>query len=255
MAAGVLHAVGLLNLEHLVIDEFQDLNPMDLEFVDAMAAQGAQLFIAGDDDQSIYSFRFASPAGLQNFIVHYPHCGQHTLTACFRCAPNVLATAQTLIAANPPLSRIPKNHVSLYAAAAPPLTGVIHRWQFRDGGGEARALAESCRDLIASGISARDILVLISNQRTLLPPLAKEFQKAGVAYEPPRTEGFLDSRTGRLVLAAIRIVCNGDDYVGHRVLLGLLPGVGVGTCNAVAEAVIANNLNYRSIFYQPLPSH
>jgi len=41
--------------------------------------------------------------------------------------------------------------------------------------------------------------------------------------------------------------------VAHRVLLGLRPGVGVGTCCAVTDAVIANNLNYRSIFYQPLP--
>jgi DNA helicase-2/ATP-dependent DNA helicase PcrA len=119
---------------------------------------------------------------------------------------------------------------------------------------EARAVAESCRDLIASGINARDILVLISNQRALLPFLRTEFQNAGVAYEPPRTEGFLDSPTGRLVLATVRIVCHGDDYVAHRVLLGLRPGVGVGTCNAVTNAVITNNLNYQSVFYQPLPS-
>ena len=80
MVAGTLNAVGLLNLEHLVVDEFQDLNPMDLQFVDAMAAQGAQLFVAGDDDQSIYSFRFASPAGIQSFIMHYPAAGS-TLSA------------------------------------------------------------------------------------------------------------------------------------------------------------------------------
>jgi ATP-dependent exoDNAse (exonuclease V) beta subunit len=57
MTIHTLNAVGLLNLEHLVVDEYQDLNPMDLEFVDALAAQGARLFVAGDDDQSIYSFR------------------------------------------------------------------------------------------------------------------------------------------------------------------------------------------------------
>jgi len=96
--------------------------------------------------------------------------------------------------------------------------------------------------------------VLISNQQALLPVLNDEFQAAGVAYEPPRAEGFLDSQTGRLVLAIIRIFCDSDDYVAHRVLLGLRPGVGIGTCNAVTDTVVANNLNYRSIFYQPLPA-
>ncbi|GIL06877.1 MAG: DNA helicase [Betaproteobacteria bacterium] len=254
MAAGTLNAVGLLNLEHLVVDEFQDLNPMDLEFVDLMVGQGARVFVAGDDDQSIYSFRFASPAGIQAFVAKYPSCGQHTLSACFRCTPTVLAAGQTLIGAHPQPNRIAKNHVSLYGSAAPPLTGFTRCWQFPSGVAEARAIAESCRALIAAGITPRDILVLLSNQQALLGGLDAEFQSAGVAYEPPRAEGFLDSRAGRWVLAASRIVCDADDYVAHRVLLGLRPGVGIGTCCAVTDAVIANNLNYQSIFYQPLPS-
>lgn len=253
MVARTLDAVGLLNLQHLVVDEFQDLNPMDLLFVDSMITQGAMAFVAGDDDQSIYSFRFASPAGIQNFIAQYPHCGQHTLNACFRSTPSVLAVAQALIGANPQPNRIHKNQVSLYSTAAPPLTGSVHRWRFQAAVTEARAVAESCRDLIAAGIHPRDVLVLLSNQRALLPALDTEFHTAGVAYEPPRSEGFLDSPAGRLVLAMIRIVSNVDDYVAHRVLLGSHPGVGVGTCNTVSQAVIANNLNYRSIYYQPLP--
>jgi len=254
MASGTLNAVGLLNLSQLVIDEFQDLNPMDLEFVDQMITQGARVFVAGDDDQSVYSFRFASPAGIQGFVTKYPLCGQHSLSACFRCTPTVLAAAQALIAANPQPNRIPKNHVSLYSGAAPPLTGLTQRWQFASGVAEARAIAESCRDLIAVGTNPRDILLLLSNQRALLSGLDAEFQTAGVAYEPPREEGFLESPAGRWVLAAIRIVCDADDYIAHRALLGLRQGVGIGTCRAVTDAVIANNLNYQSCFYQPLPA-
>jgi len=84
--------------------------------------------------------------------------------------------------------------------------------------------------------------------------LASEFQTAGVPFEPPRVESFLDSDGGRLVLALVRIVCDANDYVAHRVMLGLFPGVGVGTCNAICQAVIYNNLNYRDIFYRPLPT-
>ncbi len=254
MAAGTLDAVNLLHANDLVVDEFQDLNPMDLEFVDRMASQGPRLFVAGDDDQSIYSFRFAFPAGIQNFTTTYPHCGQHTLSDCFRCTPNILAAAQTLMSANVQPNRIAKTLVSLYEHAAPPLAGVVQRWRFSNGVVESRAIAASCGGLIASGMSPRDILVLVSDTRVLLPKLTAELQNAGVAFEPPREKGFLDSSTGRLLLAILRIVSSPDDYVAHRVLLGLPPGVGIGTCNAVVAAVIGNNLNYQTIFYQPLPS-
>ncbi len=118
---------------------------MDLQFIDQVATQGAQVFVTGDDDQSIYSFRFASPAGIQSFVTKYPLCGQHTLSACFRCTSSVLASGQVLITANPQPNRIPKNHVSLYGAATPPLLGVTHRWEVRSGVAEARAVAESSR--------------------------------------------------------------------------------------------------------------
>jgi DNA helicase-2/ATP-dependent DNA helicase PcrA len=253
IAAGTLNAAALLNLQELVVDEYQDLNSMDLQLVDSIASQGARLFVAGDDDQSIYSFRYASPAGIQGFTVKYPNSRSHVLSDCFRCTPAVLTTALSLIGANAQPNRILKNTISLYANATPPLSGILHRWQFPSGLGEARAIAESCRDLIASGINPRDILVLISNQRVLLPLFNIEFQNAQVDYEPPRAEGFLDSNAGRFVLAIMRIVCEPNDYIAHRVVLGLRPGVGIATCSAITDAVIANNLNYRSLFYQAAP--
>lgn len=254
MASGTLNAVNLLHISHVVVDEFQDLNPMDLEFVHSLAAQGAQLFVAGDDDQSIYSFRFASPIGIQDFAAKYNNCGLHTLDSCFRCTPSVLTAAQSLIAVYAQPNRIAKNLSSLYLRAVPPSAGVVHRWKFSSGVSEARAVAESCRDIIANGLNPRDILVLLSNQRSLFPALRDEFLRLGVPIEPPRTEGFLESNVGRFVLAALRIVCNTDDYVAHRVVLGSLPNIGISTCNDIAESVIANNINYRTVFYLPLPN-
>jgi DNA helicase-2/ATP-dependent DNA helicase PcrA len=254
MRASTLEPVSLLNLVHLIVDEYQDLNPIDLEFVDLMTAQGAILFVAGDDDQSIYAFRYASPSGIQSFPTRYPAAGQHTLSDCFRCTPNVLSMGQAVINSNLGPNRIPKNHVSLYAASSPPVQGIVHRWNFPSGLAEARAVAESCRDLIQAGIPPRDILVLLSNQRVMASGFASAFQTAGVAFEPPRGESFLDSETGRLVLALVRIACERDDYVAHRIILGLLQGVGTGTCNTIAQLVIANNLNYQHVFYRPLPA-
>jgi DNA helicase-2/ATP-dependent DNA helicase PcrA len=253
MEAGLLNAVEMLNLRHLIVDEFQDLNPNDLRFVDFIIRQGATVFVAGDDDQSLYSFRFASPAGIQTFPTRYPGTGQHQLTACFRCPPRVLSASMTLIAANPAPDRIPKEHVSLYTEANPPVQGMVSRWKFGHAVNEARAIAQSCKKLIAAGMNPRHILILLSNQRMLTHPLVEELETAEVEAEHPREDSFVDSNTGRLLLALLRIVCNPDDYISHRAVLGLRRGVAVASCNQVCEMVLNNNLNFRSIFYGELP--
>jgi DNA helicase-2/ATP-dependent DNA helicase PcrA len=130
---------------------------------------------------------------------------------------------------------------------------VVHRWRFQSGGDEAREIAASCRRLIDSGLSPREILILLSNQRKLGPAIIKAMQEVDVECEHPREEGFIDSPCGRLVLAALRIVGDSEDYVSHRALLGLRNGVGDGTCNKICEKVIENSLNFRSLFYDPLP--
>ena len=252
--SGVLDTVQLLQIRHLVVDEFQDLNPMDLEFINAISSQGASVFVAGDDDQSIYSFRFASPAGIQAFDTKYPQCGSHTLTSCFRCTPAVLSASDALISGFPPVNRIAKTHVSLYKFANPPLAGIVHRWKFPSGMKESKAVAESCLSLINAGLTPSDILILISNTGALLPLVAEALESANIPFEPPRAEGYLDSKGGRLVLALTRIACNTADYVAHRTVLGLIHGVGVQTQTGIADQTILNNVNYRSIFYDRPPS-
>jgi len=251
--AGTLDPVTLTHLEHLIVDEYQDLNPVDQRFVDHLIAKGVVVFVSGDDDQSIYSFRYASPAGIQTFTQRYVTAGSHTLTECFRCTPAPVAASNALISAYGSPNRIAKTLQSLYGGAAPPLSGTVNRWRFYTANEEAKAVADSCRGLIAAGLHPRDILILLSNQRELLPGLRKAMDDAGVPFEPPRAETFIDSDSGRFVLAMVRLVCNTSDYVAHRLVLGLRSGVGTGTCDAIAMAVINNGLNYHDIFYSPLP--
>ena len=61
------------NYSHLLIDEYQDLNRCDLAVVSAIRGKGVELYAAGDDDQSIYGFRYAHPQGIRRFdIDHTP---------------------------------------------------------------------------------------------------------------------------------------------------------------------------------------
>src|SRR5207248_1280144 len=131
----------LLNIGHLIVDEFQDLNPMDQAFVDGVVARGPSIFIAGDDDQSVYSFRFASPSGIQTFPDRHEGTTSHTLSECFRCMPSILhAAAQLLLHYGAP-GRIAKNLQSLYRFTVPAPAGIVHRWRLGSGNQEARAIA------------------------------------------------------------------------------------------------------------------
>ena len=252
-AAGVLDPAALLGIQHLVVDEYQDLNRSDIDFVEALISRGVATFVTGDDDQSIYSFRYAAPSGIQEFLNLHPGAGNHMLTDCFRCAEDIVRTANTLIAHFPLPHRIPKALVSLHGQANPPEAGIVHRWHFHGDRDEAQAIAGSCCDLVAVGVPAREILVLVSNKRVQVPLLRQAFQNANVEYDAPRADSFLDEDAGRFVLSILRIVCNADDYVAHRTLLGTLPRVGVATCHRIADEVLDAAIRYRDIFYIPLP--
>jgi len=252
--AGLVSPVDLVPIQQLIVDEYQDLNPMDLEFVGAITAGNVVTFVAGDDDQSIYSFRYALPRGIQLFPKTYPGCGDFSLDFCFRCATSILAAASALLTAHPSTNRIPKNIQSVYANSTPPVAGRVFRWMFVNGLSEATAIAKSCRELIASGLPADEILILLSNRRVLEGPIASALHAEQVPFKIFGDQDHLSTDPGRVIYDFARIVCGNDDYLAHRSLLGLLPRVGVGTCLAIRQKVVTANLNFRDLFYQPLPT-
>lgn len=254
MRQGSLNPTPLLQIEHLIVDEFQDLNACDQEFVRRIAGGGAVLFVAGDDDQSIYSFRHADPSGIQNFSSTYSGSSSHTLSDCFRCTPGVLSGASQLIAYNPSPPRLLKTATSLYANSNPPVQGGLDVWRLQSGALEARAIAESCRDLIAAGLVGQDILILLSNRRAQLSMITQALGVAGVSYAAPRGPELGDTDLGRLLFAVLRIMRSQDDYIAHRDLLGLHDGVGAGTCTAIVDGCVTASLNFRDLFYTVSPT-
>lgn len=251
--SGSLDPSSLLGITHLIVDEYQDLNPVDLEYVDSLVLSDVNLFVAGDDDQSLYSFRYAFPAGIQTFSRKYTNSTDHQLTDCFRSTPSVLDTAKSLMSGFSDPNRIPKQLTSLYENSSPPENGLVFRWQFRSGAREANVIAQSCKDLISADIHPREIMILLSNTKAQLPILTQALEDCKVEFESPRNESFFDTNPGRFAEAIIRLACDDHDYVALRLILGLYPQVGHVLCDSVASLAITNNLNYKDLFYQPLP--
>ncbi|MFZ5453752.1 MAG: ATP-dependent helicase [Thermodesulfobacteriota bacterium] len=254
---GALQPNQLPQINHLIVDEYQDLNACDQEFVRLLCANNAVLFIAGDDDQSIYSFRHANPSGIVQFQTDYPASTTHVLTDCFRCAPTILSAASRLIAYNQ--NRIAKNLCSLYGNAVPPVQGRMLVWSFQTAQEEARAIAQSCRELISPGLmDGREdqILILICNRRVQLDVLTQELGNLGIPYDPPRGATLTNEYEAiRAVYSILRIARDNatgeEDYPAHRDILEVLSGVGQATAKAVADACVGNIQNFRQLFYLP----
>lgn len=257
MNYGALQPAQLPPVEHLIVDEYQDLNACDQEFIRLIwTATGAVLFIAGDDDQSIYAFRHANPDGIVQFPAVYPSSSTHILTDCFRCTPSILNPASRLIAFNP--NRVPKNMTALYGSASPSVQGRLLVWSFQTAEDEARAIAVSCQQLQTSGMSEREdeIVILLSNRRVQLDLISQELGNLGLSFEPPRGDSLVNEEEAiRAVYAVLRIAKDNEsgqpDYPSHRDILGVLDGVGLGTAKAVADTCITNNQNFRDLFYLP----
>ena len=92
---------------YLLIDEFQDIAPLQYELVRLLAMPQDNLFIVGDDDQSIYGFRGAKPDIMRNFPKDYPDAGIVSLQVNYRSTPEIVQAAGKLIAHNG--NRFPKD--------------------------------------------------------------------------------------------------------------------------------------------------
>ena len=86
--------------QFILVDEFQDTNKTQLELVQILSQQHQNLLVVGDDDQSIYSWRGATPAHIIHFSTYFPGASVIKLENNYRCPKNIVEAANALIAHN-----------------------------------------------------------------------------------------------------------------------------------------------------------
>ncbi|MBR2188839.1 MAG: ATP-dependent helicase [Eubacterium sp.] len=138
---------------YILVDEFQDISPMQYEIVRMLALPENNLFIVGDDDQSIYRFRGANPEMMLGFRKQYPGSEQVALKINYRCSSEILEKSGQLISAN--RHRFAKQ----LRSARGPVKPVGFR-VFQSPAEEAAWIVREIRQLVKEGIPPEETAVL-----------------------------------------------------------------------------------------------
>lgn len=139
--------------QYILVDEFQDINRVQYEIVRMLAAPEDNLFIVGDDDQSIYRFRGAKPEIMLGFEKDYPKAKRVLLNVNFRSTSEIVETAGRLIVHNK--TRFPKKIIAQKGHGRPVTTRM---WQNPQE--ETREMVRELADYAKAGYSWKDMAVL-----------------------------------------------------------------------------------------------
>jgi len=234
-----------IELGNLIVDEYQDLNNCDLQAIKYLVARsGASLYAAGDDDQSIYSFRMAHPDGIREFQRDYPNSEVLRLEECLRCGEEVVHLANWLIGQD--LDRVPKDLASITDWHAETELVVA-----QNEAEEARQVVALARDAIAADVPPSEILVLLPSDKNggMSEGIVTALNAAGIDVYLPRSIT-ATSDESQLFLEYLRLaqglVRGGIDDLALRALLELEPGNDVGRTRllAVVRTAISTGVRF-----------
>ena len=205
--------------DHLVVDEYQDLNALEQDLLEVLAANARSLCIAGDDDQSIYSVRYANPLGIRGFLAR-EDVETHGIAVCGRSPSNVVYMANSLI--EQALDRDKPPLVPLHSDRE----GDVSIVQWKDVPSEIDGIVSAIADDVRRvEIEPGEILVL-TNWRRIGERIRDRLIDLNIPVRSYFTEEELSSDNGREAVALLRLVVDRADLPAMRVLIGLGDGTG-----------------------------
>ena len=204
---------------YLLIDEYQDTNHAQYRLAKAIAMHHRNICATGDPDQSIYRWRGADIQNILAFEKDWPEAVTIRLEENFRSAACILRAADRLIACN-------KNRKA--KSLIPTLT---HKGEFSvlchpDEAAEADAVGRKVRELIASGVSGRDIAIFY-RVNSLSRALEEALIRHRIPYQVVRGVEFYNRKEVRDVLAYLKVLVNPADEIALLRIINT-PARGIG---------------------------
>ncbi|OLZ71930.1 ATP-dependent DNA helicase [Streptomyces amritsarensis] len=185
--------------QHFVVDEYQDVSPLQQRLLDLWLGDRDSLCVVGDASQTIYSFTGATPDHLLNFRTRYPQATVVKLVRDYRSTPQVVHLANGLL--KQAGGRAAEHRLELVSQRESGPDPVYA--EYADEPAEAEGVARRIRDLIAAGVPAGEIAVLfrINAQSEVYEQALAD---AGVPYQLRGAERFFERQEVQKAVLALR---------------------------------------------------
>lgn len=217
--------------QYVLVDEYQDTNRIQAELVDAMAHHHRNLFVVGDDFQSIYSWRGADYRNIIAFRDRYTDASIFKLETNYRSVPEVLTLANVTVDSS--------GHPLEFRKTLRATRGTLHNptvARLRDGDHQARYVSDAIRQFTRSGYAYSDIVVLYRAHFHAME-LQMELTREHIPHVITSGMRFFEQAHIKDVLSLLRVLTCPEDLIAFERLMCLLPGVGPATARKAWAAL------------------
>lgn len=202
---------------YILVDEFQDLNKSEQEFIRLIRGE-SNLVIVGDDDQSIYGFKYAHPQGIQQINELFGEFEDVPFDVCRRCPTLVTRMASELISKNPNRTLGVLNHFE----GNPDGQVDIVQWESYEA--ELNGLADFIAAELEKGlIEPADVLIL-TPRRKIGYRLRDLLTIRGISVKSYFRESVIDTKDVQRSFSLMNLLAHPEDKVSLRFLLGFNTG-------------------------------
>ena len=205
--------------QFILVDEYQDTNKIQADFIDTLAAEHRNVMVVGDDAQSIYSWRGANFKNILAFPERYPDAQVFKIELNYRSVPEILAVANAAIAPNVEQFRKELSATRETKEFKPAVVAL------NDGSEQAQFVAQRILELRDEGVELDEIAVLYRAHYHAVE-LQLELSRRGIPYQITSGVRFFEQAHIKDVAAFIRFVANPRDEVAFKRMVKLLPGIG-----------------------------
>lgn len=222
---------------YIMVDEYQDTNTVQFQFVSLLAARYQNLCVVGDDDQSIYKFRGANIKNILNFEQVFQDARVIKLEQNYRSTETILNAANAVIRNN--YGRKDKTLWTDHGEGEK-----IHLRQFDSGYDEAAYIAEDIRKKVLDGKNYHDFAILYrTNAQSRL--FEEKFVAYNIPYKIVGGVNFYSRKEVKDLLAYLKTIDNGrDDLAVRRIINVPKRGIGLTTINRVQESATAREIGF-----------
>ncbi len=205
--------------QYVLVDEYQDTNKLQADFVDKLVEKHGNLMVVGDDAQSIYSWRGADFRNIIHFNRRYTNARSYKIETNYRSTPEILEVANAAIENN--LAQFPKVlHAARDSRATKP--ALI---ELNDGNQQALFVTQRVLELRDEGVELHEMAVLYRAHFHSME-LQLELTRHGVPFQITSGLRFFEQAHVKDVAAFLKFGVNHRDEVAFKRIARLLPGVG-----------------------------